>query len=278
MTDLIEHEGVEGLRVGRFPGQINTTCIVYRLGATVVDVGPPNQWRQVRRFLAERAIRQVLATHHHEDHSGNLASVRELAEAVYAPAASLGRLDQGFPLRPYQLLVWGRPERCRPEPVPEEVPLDDGGTLRTVAAPGHSDDMTCYLEPVRGWLFTGDLYISSRTKYLRRDEDLRDELASLRRVLALDFDTIFCSHRGALTSGKEKLRAKLDFLESLCARVRHLRGEGRGVAEITRALLGREDLTAWMTGFHFSKRNLIRACFDVLEDQSSTDRSSVTVL
>ena len=45
MIERIEHHEVEGIRVGRFGSQINTTCIVYRLGSTVIDVGPPNQWR-----------------------------------------------------------------------------------------------------------------------------------------------------------------------------------------------------------------------------------------
>lgn len=270
MAERIEHAGVEGLRVGRFPGQINTTCIVYRLGSTVIDTGPPNQWRTVRRFLAERDVRQVVVTHHHEDHSGNLAGVGRLGREdlqepeLYCPERARERLARGFPLRLYQHLAWGRPGRCRPEPLPEEIRVEGVGSLRPLPAPGHSDDMTCFLAPDRGWLFTGDLYISSRVTYLRQDEDLRAQLVSLRRVLAADFETIFCSHRGPIAAGKEALRRKLDFLESLRQRVRHLRDQGRGLGEITRLLLGREDLMSWMTGFHFSKRNLIRACLDSL--------------
>jgi glyoxylase-like metal-dependent hydrolase (beta-lactamase superfamily II) len=182
--------------------------------------------------------------------------------AIYSPASAIERLDRGFPLRLYQRLFWGRPRPIRPEPVPEEIDAGDFGTLRTLAAPGHSDDMTCYLEAERGFLFTGDLYLSSKVKYLRADEDLRAQIASLRRILELDFGTVFCSHRGVVASGKEALRRKLDFLESLRGRVRHLHGEGRSVREITRLVLGREGLLPWMTGFHFSKRNLIEACLD----------------
>lgn len=264
-TRRFEHDGIEGLRVGLFPGQVNTTCILYRLGSTVIDTGPPNQWRTVRRFLEERRIRQVVVTHHHEDHSGNLARLGAAARdeqagpSIFSPAGSIERLARGFPLRPYQRLFWGRPRRCRPEPVPDEIDAGDL-TLRRLAAPGHSDDMTCYLAPDRGYLFTGDLYISSKVKYLRKDEDLRMQIESLRRILEVDFGTIFCSHRGVVESGKEALRRKLDFLVSLGDRVVHLHGEGRSVREITRAVLGREGLMPWMTGFHFSKRNLVEAC------------------
>ena len=266
MIERIEHADVEGIRVGRFASQINTTCIVYRLGSTVIDTGPPNQWRTVRRFLAERQVDRVVVTHHHEDHAGNLARAGRAFEAeVLAPAGGLEPLARGFPLKPYQHLVWGRPRRVRPATVGGEIDLGGGRTLRPVAAPGHSADMTCFLDAERGWLFTGDLYISSRTRYLRADEDLGAQLESLRRILELDFDTVFCSHRGVVAAGKEALAAKLRFLEELCERVRHLRREGRSVGEITRALLGREDLMSFLTGFHFSKRHLIAACAAAVE-------------
>ena len=132
-TRRFEHDGIEGLRVGLVPGQVNTTCIVYRLGSTVIDTGPPNQWRKVRRILEE------------------------------------------------------------------------------------------------------------------------------------DFGTIFCSHRGVVPSGKEALRRKLDFLESLRERVLHFHGEGLSVREITRRVLGREGMMPWMTGFHFSKKNLVEACLEAGE-------------
>ncbi len=48
----IQHDGVEGLKIGLIGSQLSTNCIPYRLGATVIDTGPPNQWR--RRLLADR--------------------------------------------------------------------------------------------------------------------------------------------------------------------------------------------------------------------------------
>jgi len=264
MDKRIEHAGVEGIRVGRFASQINTTCILYRLGSTVIDTGPPNQWRRVRKFLGERAVSKVVVTHHHEDHSGNLARIhQQLASPVYSPAGSIARLSSGFALRLYQHVMWGRPSPVEPAPLPEALALDDGRSLVAVAAPGHSDDMTCYLEPDRGLLFTGDLYIASKTRYLRRDEDLGQQIESLRRILDLDFTTLFCSHRGVIPDGKAALGKKLAFLEELCERVAHLRAEGLGVREITHRVAGREGLMTLMTGFHFSKRNLVNACFEL---------------
>jgi len=265
MSERFQHAEVEGLRVGRFPLRYNTTCVLYRLGSTVIDTGPPNQWRRVRAFLAERAVRQVVVTHYHEDHGGNLAPIRRaFAAPVFAPSLGLAELASGFPQRPYQRLFWGRPERVEARELPLRVQLDGGGALEAIPAAGHSADMTCLLERERGWLFTGDLYIAARTRLLRQDEDLGAEIASLRRVLELDFDTVFCAHRGVLGAGKAALRRKLDFLDSLCQQVADLRGQGRSRDEITRLLLGREGLMALLTGYHFSKRNLIAGCLRAL--------------
>jgi glyoxylase-like metal-dependent hydrolase (beta-lactamase superfamily II) len=273
MIERLQHAAVEGLRVGRFSRRYNTTCILYRLGSTVIDTGPPNQWRLVRAFLAERAVRQVIVTHHHEDHGGNLAPIRRaFAAPLYAPRPGLAALASGFPLRPYQHLFWGRPEPVQARELPPRVALDDGGALEAIPASGHSADMTCLLERERGWLFAGDLYIAARTRLLRQDEDLGAEIASLRRVLGCDFDTLFCAHRGVLGDGKTVLRRKLDFLESLCQQVADLHGQGRSVPEITRVLLGREGLMTLVTGYHFSKRNLIAACLGALPPGPTASR------
>ena len=263
MIERIEHHDVEGIRVGRFTSRINTTCILYRIGSTVIDTGPPNQWRTVRRFLDEHDVQRVVVTHHHEDHSGNLASIRRAHNArVYSPARGIAPLRDGYALRPYQRIVWGRPGRVTAEPTPREIEIAPGRTLRAIPCPGHSADMTCYLDGERGWLFTGDLFISQKAYYLRRDEDVFQQIESLRRALTLDFDTLLCSHRGIVTSGKDALRAKLQSLENLCERAGRLRDEGRSLREITRLLLGREDTLSWITGLHFCKRNLVRSCLE----------------
>ena len=239
VVDRIEFADIEGIRVGRFTSQINTTCILYRLGGTVIDTGPANQWRFVRRFLGERDVTRVLVTHHHEDHSGNLAPIkRNLDAPILSPRDGVEALSKGYEVQFYRRLIWGRPRTVNPEPVPDRIELAGGMSLVTVPTPGHSTDSTCYLEPNRGWLFTGDLYIAARTRYLRLDENLGEHIASLRRVLELNFDTLLCSHRGVIS------------------------------AEITRELLGGEGHLGLFTRFHFAKRNLIAACLE-LPDPSS---------
>lgn len=260
------HENVEALRTGRFKFNLSSSCIVYRLGTTLIDTGPPNQWAVVRDFLRDRQVEQVLVTHHHEDHSGNGERLqRELGSTVFLPPSGIAFARDGFPLRAYQQVIWGRPKTFVAEPMPDSLHVGDGFHLRTVHAPGHSPDMTCYLETERGWLFTGDLYIASRPRFLRADESIDQQIESLRRVLDLNFGTLFCAHRGVVADGPGALRAKLDYLLSLRDEVRQLHGEGHSINEITKALLGRDGMLSLITFYHFSKRNLVRACLPVGE-------------
>ena len=252
---------VEGLRTGRFDLELNTSAVLYRLGATLIDTGPPNRWPQVRSFLQEQPPERVLLTHHHEDHSGNAARIQAAFGAqILAHPAALPELAAGWRLRPYQHLFWGRPLPLIAQTVPEINEMDGGLRLQTLRTPGHADDLVCYLEPERGWLFTGDLYIGSRSRYLRRDENLPLQIESLRAILQHNFKIVFCGHRGVVTEGYRAIEEKLDYLVTFTQQVKDLHSKGLSVREITRQLLGREDFTSMATLGHFTKGNLVRGC------------------
>lgn len=255
------YRDVEGLRTGRFNLEVNTSAVLYRLGTTLIDTGPPNRWPQVRNFLQERSPEMVLLTHHHEDHSGNGARIQaEFGAQILAHSAALPELAAGWRLRPYQHLFWGRPLKLIAKTVPEINELGGGLRLQTLRTPGHADDLVCYLEPERGWLFTGDLYIGNRPRYLRQDENLPLQIASLRTILSHGFKVVFCGHRGVVIEGYQAMEEKLDYLLNFCEQVKQLHGKGISAREITRRLLGREDLTSLATLGHFTKGNMVRGC------------------
>ncbi len=258
---LLKYEEIEGLRVGRFKDRVNTTCIVYRIGSTVIDTGPPNQWNTVRNFLLEKEIKQVLITHHHEDHGGNGSNIKkELKVPVYIRPEGIESLKKGFSLKFYQKIIWGKPKTFEAEVLPEQIELEKGVTLKTIHAPGHSDDMTCYLEPERGWLFTGDLFIASKPKFMRADEDPNMQIESLKLLLKYNFDKVFCSHRGIVLEGRKAIQDKIEYLETLQEKINNLYNQGKSVKEITSLLMGKESFISFFTQYHFSKRNMIE-CF-----------------
>lgn len=274
-SERITYGPVEGLRAGRYGLGLNMKVACYRIGRTLIDTGPPNQWRTVRRFAQEQddehGIDRIVLTHHHEDHAGNAARLQETLDVpVYAPEASLDRLREGYSLETYRWIVWGRPRPVEAEPVPERLTLADGTTLRTLPAPGHTDDMVCYLAEDHGLLFSADLYVTQRPQYLRFDEHAPRFIESIHSVLEHDFQTVLCSHRGVLENGRRALAEKVKYMEALCGVVRRrYRYDKVAVPEITDEILGREGMLYWVTGGDFSKHNLIASCLHEAKETAS---------
>jgi len=264
VLERIKHHDLEGLRTGHLNLMVNTSFVLYRLGDTLIDAGPRNQWRHIRRFIDERAVRQLLLTHFHEDHSGSAALIAQHARVTPRASEETGRiLRHGFPIQLYRRLMWRAADKVITRPFQPDMLINGRDPVIPIATPGHTPDLNCFLLPQRGWLFSGDMYISSRLKLLAREENLTDLISSLETLLTYDFDTLLCPHRGVVSEGKQALRRKHQNLLELVGQAQHLHHRGLPVPQITRTLLGPEPMMSFITGFHFSKRHLINACLQV---------------
>ncbi|UXD88783.1 MBL fold metallo-hydrolase [Thalassolituus hydrocarboniclasticus] len=257
-----EHS-VTGTRVGRFNLGINTTFIVYRIGDTLIDTGPSNQWREVKQVLQEdhqqTALRQLLITHHHEDHSGNAQRISQLTGVLpHAPVQGQEKLARGYRTPLLQRIIWGSPRPVATQALHNDLTLSDGSPVIPVHTPGHAKDLTCLFLPQQKYLFSGDMYISKSLKYLRIDEHLGELIHSLDKLLALDFEILFCPHRGIVEDGKAALQEKRDNLYQLCKQAQQLQQQGLKEEEIVIRILGPEDWLAKISGYNISKTNLIR--------------------
>ena len=254
----------EGVRVGRLNAGINTTFIVYRVGDTVIDCGPSNQWKDVQPFVERHSVRQLLITHHHEDHSGNASRIAALTGVTpLAPAISQAKLAAGFKTPVLQKYIWGSPIPVKTRPLSDDLCLSDGSPIVPVHTPGHAKDLTVFFLPEQKWLFSGDLYLSKSLKMLRNDENLQELLVSIRKVLALDFEVLLCPHRGIVDDGRQAMSGKLQNLENLCREAQRLDREGLSLTAITRKMLGREAFVSWLSGYNISGRNLVREALKV---------------
>lgn len=259
-----QSHGVEGARVGRVNWGLNTTFIVYRIGDTLIDTGPTNQWSAVKRFVAERPPQQLLITHHHEDHAGNAARIAKAYGMLpYAPELGRAKLRKGYRIPPIQKFIWGSADPVETQPLPQTVEISGGATLEAIHTPGHAKDLTCLYWQERGLFFSGDLYISKSIKYLRADENLGQLMDSIARVLRLEFDTVFCPHRGIVELGHQALADKLDNLKTLCGDAQALNQQGLELTEIGARLLGPEGWLAKVSFDNISKANLIREALEV---------------
>ena len=231
----------------------------YLVDGLLVDCGPPATARAFVRALAARPVEALVTTHHHEDHMGAAAALRAARGVVLqAHASALPLLAQGFVQEGYRRLAWGRPPRIEAQALGAEV-ATRSLRFEVVPTPGHSPDHVCFFERTRGWLFTGDLFLAERLRYLREDEDLGALIASLDRVCALPATRVFCAHRGEVRDGPAALGRKRDRLLALVARVHEMQADGLPEAEITRRAVGPEGFLTWYSGGRFAARNFVRA-------------------
>jgi glyoxylase-like metal-dependent hydrolase (beta-lactamase superfamily II) len=255
-----EHRDVTFFRLARaLAGRSLYWTGAYLVGGALVDCGPPATARELMRALDGRRVDTLLVTHHHEDHMGAarlLGRQRGLVPKIHA--SGVPRLERGFPQEIYRRVAWGRPPRVHAEALGAEEAV---GALRfeVIPTPGHSADHVCFFERERGWLFTGDLFLGERLRYLRDDEDLDALIASLESVARLPLTRVFCAHRGPVRDGPAALRRKAEHLSGLRERVRELLAQGLPAPEVARRAVGPEGFLTWFSLGRFSARNFVRA-------------------
>lgn len=254
---------IEGFQLGYGPlGPPLMSVYCYRVGDVLIDTGQRHMQALLLELLESKPVGRILLTHHHEDHSGNAAAIaRRSGAVIQAHPLAVAKMATGYPIRLYQHMVWGKAEPVAVDPL--ETAIDTGcGVLEPIHTPGHSKDHVVFLNRQNGWLFSGDLFIGERIKFFRSDEHLDQQLDSLKAVLTLDFDALFCCHNPSPHKGKQRLQAKLAFLEDFQGQVLSLKDRGLSQRQVIRALdKGQDRLVKWITMGNASFANMVRSAY-----------------
>ena len=254
---------IEAIRLGYGPiGPPFMSVYLYILDGIVIDTGQGHMRKTVIDLLGEKKLHRILLTHHHEDHSGNASAInRHHHIEVFGHPIAAQKLATDFRILPYQRFVWGRSENIRLSPLGPTVE-SDRYTLVPVHTPGHSKDHTVFWEETNGWLFSGDLYLGQRIKFFRSDEKIFDQIESLKKVLELDFDALFCVHNPSPQKGKLKLKQKLQFLEDIAGQVQRLKDAGMNQKAIFKQMdPGKDRWVKLMTMGNVSFVNMLRSAY-----------------
>ena len=149
-----------------------------------------------------------MLTHSHEDHSGNAAWIQQqkgIPIYVHRDSVSLCTKDGEYPFI-------DRHYGERPAFIAQPL----GTTLQTKSAtwdvietPGHTTDHVSFYNRETGAMFTGDLYIQTKTKVVLDEENIVHTLASLKKILNYDFQEVYCCHAGFLADGRARIQEKL---------------------------------------------------------------------
>ena len=244
---------VTGFELGYSPiGKPLMTVYSFRVGDVMIDTAQANMRQALFDLIPkDHPPALILLTHHHEDHSGNAAAVsKRFGIPVMGHPLTASKLSSPFRIRPYQHLIWGKSSPLAVQPIAtEDEPIQSGAhRFLPIHTPGHSKDHTVYLDRENGALFSGDLFLGERIKYFRADENIRDQIASLQKVLTFDFDALYCCHHPCETGGRERMARKLAFLVEFYETVQDLYRKGMLPRDIVKRLDRKTDrLVKWVT-------------------------------
>lgn len=259
MIRVERHDGLAFLRMARRVAGVPVYWTgAYLVDGVLVDCGPPVTARDLVRLLDGERLDAIAITHHHEDHMGAAPLLAQRGVPAWIHQAGVPLVRDGFVQEGYRALAWGRPARLAAQPLD---PVLEAPRLRleVVHTPGHSPDHVCFFDRDRGRLFTGDLFLAERLRYLRDDEDILAHVASLDAVCALPLRQVLCAHRGPVRDGPAALRRKRDNLVHLRDTIRDLLRAGLPEREVARRAVGPEGPLTWFSRGRFSARNFVRA-------------------
>jgi glyoxylase-like metal-dependent hydrolase (beta-lactamase superfamily II) len=176
---------------------------------------------------------------------------------VYLHKDSIDEAASGSSIPLYRRLIWGNRAGFTADPMPQFIETGRY-KLDVINSPGHHRNHVIFHEKETGWLFTGDLYVSRRQLVAFKDENINDAIKSIKNILQLDFDTMFCGHSGIHYKGKEKLKGKLDYFLQIQEQVRNLEKSGFTTEEINKKLFPGSNLWTKISRGEWSSLNIIK--------------------
>jgi glyoxylase-like metal-dependent hydrolase (beta-lactamase superfamily II) len=206
-------EGVFELRIG----YVNVHLVLTDDGVVLVDTGLPRRSARIDAALSSLKrtigdVRTVLLTHHHPDHTGNVADVRTrsgarvIAHAADAPIIS-GAVATAPPTGLIKIVgkIMGTPE---PTKIDQVISVDGSNPLpgfTAVHTPGHTRGHVSYLlDRADGVLFAGDAAAGGRGGQVAGgpkmvSADLAERDRSVAKLAGLDFEHAAFGHGRAIS-------------------------------------------------------------------------------
>jgi len=196
--------------VGRIPGFVNS--YIFREGTEtfLVDTGFARKARHIVRAFREAdvplsSVSKVLLTHHHVDHMGGAAFLRDRTNAPVSCHAEDAPFVDGRSESPGPLLM-RLFARVRPAPV--AVTLQEGdriGPLEVVHVPGHTPGEVAFYHRARKILFSGDSVVEQAGRLTlpgrKFASNLEQAVRSLARIRALEVELLLPGHGVPVVKG-----------------------------------------------------------------------------
>lgn len=247
---------------------MGTTLNVYAyiVDGMLIDSGPHRMKKGIEDFCTQNHLDKIVHTHFHEDHTGNTAYLMKKLRVpafMHSDAISVCQDKGDIPF--YRLVFWGHRRGFKAEALPNLIE-NDHSCFQVIHTPGHTQDHVVFLDKEEGRLFSGDLFLHHKTRVTRRTENIPLLMASLRKLLQENFDTVYCAHAGRIENGYSLVKQKLTHLEELQDEVLTLFNRGLGIKTIVQKIFPQTPTIAYYSLGEFSSYNLVRS---LIEDRPS---------
>jgi endoribonuclease LACTB2 len=187
----------------------------YFADGVLIDTGAQSLHKYFESFIDETDFDQVMISHFHEDHTGCAAYIEKTKKLpIYLSEKTIDYCTKRADYPLYRQLFWGRRKPFHALAMPDKF-TSRNAIWDVIDTPGHAFDHKAFLSRNTGQLFTGDLFVSERTKVVLAEESIPEIIESLERVLSYDFQDVFCSHAGLVEDGRAALERKRNYLLSL---------------------------------------------------------------
>lgn len=241
---------------------------VYTVDGLLLDTGFSNMRKPFIKSIESLAVSRIILTHHHEDHSGNLEAIKTAKKVkAYGHPKTNELISKVFPISFARHLSWGKIQASSCLPLDLTKPIEtDQYKFDVHHIPGHSEDQIALHEKSKGWLFSADLYLTTYPKIFMYNENIMEMIASLEKMIALDFDVLFCCHRPRLENGKSFLIQKKTYLEEFYEKVIHEYQKGNNAKQCMKNLgLKEMKLINLMSQKELGVENMVKSCIRAFE-------------
>ncbi|WP_128895561.1 MBL fold metallo-hydrolase [Longirhabdus pacifica] len=257
-----EKNGIHVAKVGVKGLRMTIYIYIYLIDDCLIDTGPSRSGKYIIPYLQQNRFDQVILTHHHEDHTGQAAWIQQNKNVplyIHEKGKAICEESGNYPY--YRKMYWGKREAFQAQKL-HDVLETKNHTFEVIHTPGHAEDHVVLFDKNNGFLFSGDLYILRRPTNIWGFENMNGIINSIKKVMPLDFESLYCYHAGAIPDGKKRLKQKLEYLEELKGKTVAYNQQGMTEKEIVKQLsLKRNILSYWSFGA-YSPLNLVRSLLE----------------
>ena len=273
ITERFDYEEIQGFKFGYSPiGKPSLFAIIYYVDGLLIDTGQRSMQKAILEKTSDLPVQQMLITHHHEDHSGNIRELRDQFNCkAYASEKCCELMKDPPSISFAQYMVWSSRPACHDlTPISGSIQTENY-EFQLIPIPGHAEDMVALYEPERRWLFSADLFINGYISYFLKNESIVDQINSIKRILELDFKVLLCSHNPRIHDGREKLQEKLNYLEDFHSRVSQEYQKGNSASRIMKNLkLNENTYIRLFSHGQLSMMNMVRSSIRDYENSKNS--------